>query len=115
MWVRVPPPEFFLDVRATVGELLDQLSAAGGAVVLFAPGGKLTGALGEGAVAEEAASGPAQRRRAAEAPGEREPGLRPGTPHRGLAHVTDQRADQQRRAGAERPRDGAVAAVGDHQ
>jgi hypothetical protein len=66
-------------------------------------------------VVEDAPGGPAQGGGAAEAPGQRQPRAGPGDPHRGLAHVADDRADQDRGAGAEGAGDGAVAAVGDHQ
>ena len=66
-------------------------------------------------VGEDPPRRPAQRAGTAEAPGEGEAGARPVEAHRGLAHVAGDRGDQDRGAGAERPRHGAVAAVGDDQ
>src|SRR5258707_8116151 len=114
MWVRVPPPELS-SWRASARQLLDQLGTALSAVVLRGPSLQFFRLLGEGRVLEHAQRSPAQWRWPAEAPGEGEATPGPGDPHRRLAHVADDRADQDRGSGRERASHGPVAAVRDDQ
>ena len=101
----------FFDAR----QLLDQFGAALGAVVRPPQAASSSRFAANDGSSQQPPRRPAQRRRPAEAPRQREAGAGPGDPHRGLAHVADDRADQHRGAGAEGAGDGAVAAVGDHQ
>jgi Phage integrase family len=107
---RVPPPEL-LGGRARAGQILDELRPARRAVVGPPPGRELTRSVGEREVGEDPLRRPAQRRRPAQPPRQRQPHLRPGDPHRRLTHVAGERAHEERRTGAERAGDGAVAAV----
>ena len=114
LWVRVPPPELGLLGGCRCA------SSSTSSAPRSAPSCSRA----------QAASSPARRRRSGRRGCAGRPSAgapvgrgarggrgrsRPSDPHRGLAHVSDDRADENRCAGAEGTGDSAVAAVGDDQ
>ena len=111
LWVRIPPPE--LPTRASLARPVRRRARA--------PSFSRPQARELAGLARRKPPSSSMRR-AAQRSGSGLHGARAGRgrrrprrPHRGLAHVADDRADQDRGAGAEGAGDGAVAAVGDDQ